>query len=345
MQKDDNPHYYRVICSSGDSFYTSARTASEFVLDPVFVQFTALSVLLCTPLMMALDLPFVPQVILFGAAIISTFFWLTICIRIYLNLINPWGLRTVYTPLLLLPTLVVDTLIKEYILRIFDTSNIERYDGLWEVGVRTVIIIVCLDIFHAKFVAPQHKLTLRIDKDGTIATPTAKPVDPPGTIARASATEAVPHHKQPAPNEDHVTENAVQTVTDQGFEHDPFQPKLEHELRIGRETFDLADTLYIRSEGHYLVVQGSSRQKMVRGRLREVAAQIDPSLGMQINRSAWIAYAAISSVNKNPMGQLETELRNGSTIKVANSRKSLFEHGFNQYAVGNTTSGNLNPQE
>ena len=78
----------------------------------------------------------------------------------------------------------------------------------------------------------------------------------------------------------------------------------------------------------------AQQSEMIRGRLREVVAEIEPQWGLQINRSAWISYAAISEIEETSKGQKSVLLNDGTIFKIANSRKKLFEHGCDLYAPG-----------
>jgi len=339
MKPDHDNHYYAVVCSSGDRFYTRARTSLEFVLDPAFFQFILLSIILFTSLMIALEMPAIPQVILFGAGVASTCVLLTISITVYVGILKLTGFRTVYTPLLLFPMQVANTFAIDHMLRLFGTSYIDGFNGFWEISLRTLIIIVCLDIIHAKFVAPHHGYTVKLDEDGNVISKDASlAVQPLGQAPKLPSL--APHFEgktsiEPNPTEvDTSSENVMAAVetAELPVATQTNQPNLKRELRIGRETFDLETIQYIKSEDHYLVVQNATESAMVRGRLREIAAKIEAPWGLQINRSFWVAYAAIAKIEETAKGQLNILLRDGSKIRVANSRKIFFENGCNQYA-------------
>lgn len=331
MAPKKDTHYYRVIYSSGDVFYTRARTATQFVLDPVFIHFMILCIFLFTSLMLALGLPAIPQILLFGAGIVSTFVWLTLTIAIYLAIIRLFKITTLLTPVMLLPMQVFNGLTMNYMLNIFQTGYIEGF-GFWEITIRTAVIILCLDIIHGKYVAPKHGLTVTLDADGNIverrierrAQPS--PTDQPAVTAPVAA---IPHERSDA------TSTAVAFSADdssqQGAATIPAATEPSEDLNIGREKFNLSKIYAISSEDHYLVVHFANSSEMVRGRLGQVVSKIDVCWGIQINRSAWLAYAALDEVRETPKGQVDVTLKSGMTLRVANSRKLLFEHGCAQY--------------
>ncbi|WP_438987829.1 LytTR family DNA-binding domain-containing protein [Marivivens donghaensis] len=341
MTKDKKKQFFRVVCSSGDSFYTSAQSATDFVLDPVFVQFMVFSVFLFTSLTMALSLPLVPQIILFGAGIVSTFFTLSICITVYLGIIQVIGTRTIYTPLLLLPMQLANTLVLDYVLKTLGTSYVEGFAVVWEIGIRTLIIIVCLDVFHGKFVAPRHGLTVVLDGDGNpVPQSLLAPVQP---VVRQGTVPAAPQgsigtgrsDQSPMPlDEDQEESMSANDGAQEQRDRGTAQSDPDRLLQVSRQTFDLDAIQYIKSEDHYLVIQYSRQSEMIRGRLSEVAARIELRRGLLVNRSVWVSYAAITDVVETATGQLSVTLEDGAVFKVANSRKKLFEHGCNEYASG-----------
>lgn len=335
MSKSHSNHYYRVVCSSGDAFYTKAKTATEFVLDPVFIQFMTLSIFMFTSLMFVLHLPTVPQIILFGASIVSTFFLLTVLIVIYIAAIRAVGIRTIYTPILILPLLVLNAIVMDYVLRIFDTSYIDGFNGIWEISIRTLIFAICLDILHGKFIAPKHGLAVIIDKQGNAISLVSQESllstgqKPPIPSAQRTLSGTAVSYRAPAPPDGTArTGNA----TNQSSAQDTLLAKAGHKIRVGKQTFDLEGIQYIKSEDHYLVLQKSNQSEMVRGQLREVTAQIAAPRGVQINRSAWISYTAILEVHETSKGQLNVLLSDGSIMRVANTRKMFFRHGCTQFA-------------
>lgn len=334
MAPSSDNQYYRVICSSGDVFYTRAKTATEFVLDPVFIHFMILCIFLFTSLMLALGLPPMAQIILFGAGIVSTFIWLTITISVYLALIRLFKIRTLLTPVMLLPMQVFNGLSMNYVLEIFDTGYIDGF-GFWEITIRTAIIILCLDIMHGKYVAPKHGMTVTLDADGKIVDRRSeRRAQPNPTAQPLMATPVAPMPRERSDDKVAAVDHSADDTSKQSAVTVPAEPKTSDDLIIGRETFDLSAVYAISSEDHYLVIHFADSSEMVRGRLGEVVSKIDVRWGIQINRSAWVAYAFLDEVRETPKGQLYVTLKCGMTLRVANSRKLLFEHGCTQYAQG-----------
>ena len=50
--------------------------------------------------------------------------------------------------------------------------------------------------------------------------------------------------------------------------------------------------------------------------------EIHPDIGYQINRSVWVAKAAIAKVNRTPSYGAEVVLKSGATFNVSRSRMS-----------------------
>lgn len=334
MQGAKTDDCYRVIYSNGGTFHTRATTASDYILDPVFIQFIALTIFLYSALMFAFDLPIVAQLILLGAGLMSTFFWLAVTITIHIWVSSLFGSRTIFTPVLLVPLQIMNTFFMVYVLHIFNASYDQNFEFLWEVVLRTSIIILSFDIFHGKFVAPQHgkfvpspSLNPGVSEQIQPQTPYPAatvlqenvPVQtaPANATSTASKQQAEPHSASP-PSSAGVTSQPVSAA------------KAETVI-VGNKTFDLETIWLIRSENHYLLVQQEDQSTMVRGKLRDVCATIDASWGLQINRSVWVAYSAIAEVKNTSNGPLEIILKDDSCLRVAEARRVFFNHSYEHY--------------
>ena len=313
--------YFRVVSSSGHAFYTRAVSASQYVLDPVFIQFILLSIALYSSLMLAMDIPIAAQFILSGAGVVATFFSLALVITIYIAVAFSFGLKTIYTPILLIPMQLLNTVFFEYILHLFEQNTADSFNSMWEIALRTFIIIICLDIFRAKFVAPLHSLYI----------PTEQFEDETARVGSTSSPVAAPMAApESAPAVEHVSTTAKPQVA--------LDPKIEDAanavrsvLKVGSKSFDINTLQFIRSEDHYLVVQHGDQSTMVRGKLRDIEAQIGVSYGVQVNRSAWVAYSAIASINEPSNGTLEILLKDDTVARVSKARRVFFTHSYEQY--------------
>ncbi len=339
MNQNSEEHYTRVVYTGGGEFYTTAKTALEYVIDPTFIQFLLMSIFLFSTLMLALGIPFIPQIFLFGAGVVTTFLGLLVLIMLYMLVLKWSGGKTIYTPLLLVPMHVMSMCLTNYLLGIFETSLSDGFNGLWEFALRSLIIIVCLDVFHGKFVAPQHRMAADLDDQGRVVPLNA--VSPPKSAEKTATQYTLPPEsfvqattvKARATPDPHLNRVDVSPL-----------PRLDvHssssiKVVIGKESFDLKSVQFIKSEDHYLVVQEPDKSEMVRGKLQDVAATIDLKWGAQINRSVWIAYAAINEVNENEKGQLEVQLQEGSVFRVAESRRLFFVHNYQGFQQSDSES-------
>ena len=316
--KEPNNWNFRVVYSTGGSFLTKGNSASDYIIDPVFIQFMVMCVGIFSGLMLVIDVPLVAQLILFSAALISIFVWLSLFITIHIFITRLSGKMTLYTPLLLIPTQGMNTVVMDYILVVFDPSYAEGANSLWELQVRTTIVILFLDIFHGKFVAPFHSLYVATEGGRSV----------PTRVHSVPLMAPVPHKEEEidvaAPETARSLENAtLDESTSSG----------KAELVIGKQSFDLAKVQYIRSEGHYLLIQQEETSVMLRGKLREVTAQIDLAWGLQVNRSVWAAYSAIASVNEVANSALEVVLKDGTCFRVAESRRIHFSENYELYRL------------
>ena len=95
-------------------------------------------------------------------------------------------------------------------------------------------------------------------------------------------------------------------------------------VQIGNQTFRLADIITIRTEDHYLGIQTAKGKFMQRAKLSDVVGLHGSDLGMQINRSVWVAFSAITSVENADSGQIVLKLANGDEERVAKPRVFAF---------------------
>ena len=100
-------------------------------------------------------------------------------------------------------------------------------------------------------------------------------------------------------------------------------------LRIGAEAIPLHALHYIRAEDHYLRIVTAGRRHLLRGRLADAEAQLDPAQGIRINRSAWIAFDAIRDLQETD-GTLTLGLPDGRTERVAQSRRIALQSALAQ---------------
>ena len=123
----------------------------------------------------------------------------------------------------------------------------------------------------------------------------------PNELARATSE---------AQKDDQEAALSEQSSTGQsGQEEDP------RNLYFGKSKTLAADILTLSSEGNYVRIGTKQGDRLERIVLNELVERLDP-LGVQVSRSQWIAYAAITDAEKSD-GNLMLVLENGEKVGVA----------------------------
>jgi hypothetical protein len=88
------------------------------------------------------------------------------------------------------------------------------------------------------------------------------------------------------------------------------------------------DVEWIEADDNYVIVQVAGRTYKGRGRISELADQLDPASFVRIHRSAIVRLASIREVQPLAKGDLAVVLHDGKTMRVARSRRGAFEAAF-----------------
>ena len=85
------------------------------------------------------------------------------------------------------------------------------------------------------------------------------------------------------------------------------------------------DVEWAESDDNYVIVQVAGRTYKGRGRISELAEQLDPAAFVRIHRSAVVRLASVREVQPLAKGDLAVVLHDGKTMRVARSRRASFE--------------------
>lgn len=109
-------------------------------------------------------------------------------------------------------------------------------------------------------------------------------------------------------------------------DHTPPSPKSRPDrtqsrvIKIGKQTFTVSEIIMLEAQGNYLKVVTSSGDFIERCLMSTATEYLDESLGLQIHRSCWVSFAAVSGlvrVNNN----FCVKLVNGDEYKIARPRQ------------------------
>ena len=94
-----------------------------------------------------------------------------------------------------------------------------------------------------------------------------------------------------------------------------------------------AEIVWAESDGNYVVVQAGSRTYKGRGRISDLAGQLDPARFVRVHRSAIVRVASVREVQPLPKGDLALVLDDGKTVRVARSRKRMLEERLAEHCA------------
>lgn len=311
--------YPRVISTFGTRFWVSTDSASDYFLHPVFLRFMMLALGVYTlmdqsddarvlvgwqmPVMwLATALTIIASFVLLGG-------WV---LRLYRRGI----LRSVYTPFLLMPIIILAELTEQSMLQLMQVGDWKSLPNTLTDLTRDMLVIMLLDVMHALYVVPVHPLAT-LAPSGPKDTKPEEQKPEPSTQAReqkiSTSIERAP------PREDQAPESPMEMETRGEGEY----------LRIADRSFAIGDIQSVRTEDHYLNVVTRTGRSMLRAKLSDLDLLHDGRHGVQINRSQWVSFAAIDAVTDEENGQVTLHLVNGDSATVSRTRRLVFMQLFN----------------
>lgn len=285
--------------TDGTMFYVPGDSSVDYVLHPVFLHFFAVAVLVFVALDQsnASSLPTgwhiaISWIIIAFVAIV----WLAALTSLQLALWRKGWIRAFYTPIYLVPMVIIADFARTGYETFITGVPFDRLSPLDINVARDCFAVLLFDVLHARYVTRVHPLAVSADLQAR--TPAPLLTTPPPDVAAAAAP--------PDPAE------AVPRVTAQ----------------IGTATFDLADLLTVRTRDHRVEVTTPDGTSLHRARLSDIAELQDPRFGLQVNRSVWVAFAAIADVDEPEPGQIDIRLRTGDVERVARPRLHAFRQAW-----------------
>lgn len=126
------------------------------------------------------------------------------------------------------------------------------------------------------------------------------------------------------------------SISDQADETPDIAPAPQSQvavLTLGSRSVPFDTLLAIQAEEHYIRITTKTKVELVRFRFSDATAQLPETIGMQVHRSHWLSYEAISNWSKLPDGRLLVTLWNRETVKVPRSRRKQFESAFREFRL------------
>lgn len=329
---DQQPTVRRTIIGfDGTTWVVNARTASEYLFSPVFMVFFVICVILYAVLMQStseLVLPVVVQLLMWSGFLMSSILWLLGFLLVNMFLVQRGVVAAIFTPACLLPLIFINIELSDMILMQFAPSTEVSAAERWDDVLLNTVVFVCFDLLHAHFVAPRHPAFVHSGTQDRRQPSTPAPHPTPAVAPAAQTPQPPLQAAVPATETAVAPSPSSAPVTTPSGQPDFVAPK---EVKIGNSTLDMARILWIRSEDHYLSVEMQDRNVMLRGKLGQTIEALEDSLGVQINRSVWVAFSGIETLEEVGGGGLKVHMSDGAVFQVAAARLVMVRHSLNQY--------------
>lgn len=171
-----------------------------------------------------------------------------------------------------------------------------------------VVLLVCIDVFHCRYVAPSYPGYFASPADGTRDEAHAgNKSTTPQAANRVEKTEA----ERPAPKQDDV-------------------------VSVGKHSFRLAAVKVIRAEDIYVYIELETGNLMVRESLSHVVGALPMDAGVQVTRSVWLPFSEFKTLEDAERGRLVLTTRDGEMLSVPQTRKIIVAQGFAAYRSRST---------
>jgi len=332
MNSDTEPPIRRVVSCNGRSWETNAQGAADYLFNPVFMTFFFLCVVLYTTLMQPNEetaLPSMAQFFLWSGLTMSALVWLFLSAWLSVAAHDRGLTKAIYTPLLLLPLVFINALLGEFVLYIFNAAFQDDFGTKIQNIVKNIIILVAFDIMHARFVVPQHP---RYVPPRSAAGPVMHSAELAVSPSIVETPTAVPTVSEPSLSAAQDAENDEATQDQDGASAvDVSKGGGQQCIFVSREKIDTSEILWIKSEDHYLSFQMTDRNLMLRGKLSAVVEKLGGQLGVQINRSVWVAFKAIESVEETTGQYIDIKLSDETSHRIASSRRLIFKLHYDTF--------------
>lgn len=309
------------IRSVDGTVYSIATSPADYVLHPAFLKFIVAACMLYGLLDQNKELSRLTGWLIWGQVVAVILLWLVIGGNIVRQLARRGVIRLVWTPVLLLPlVLLLEAMVQT---TYFFTGLPPKPWGTTVADLaRVMAIILLFDFLHGQYVVARH--------------PYARLQTP---LLGADGEWPKPAPEAPAPSEWPGTANPPMVRDETSAIAQPPAPSVSADVevpamsrlgsvRIGSETFALSDILMIRIEDHYLSVATRTGRSLQRAKLAAIQELHQGDLGIQINRSVWVAFRAIHEVQATKNGQILLVLVNGDEEFVAKPRVHAFRQTY-----------------
>lgn len=313
--------------ADGTVYWIVSRSPVDYILHPAFLKYIVVTCVLYAVLDAGSEAPDVrgwAYLAAWAQTFIVVLLWLGICGGVIRLLFRRGLIRQVWTPLLLLPMLLLIEFTNQSSLHYLTGLPFKSMGVLLTDVTRDMVVVLLFDFMHGQYVVARHPQA-RIEDPA--ADDLAEFVDFP--LAEAPGAEPVqPAVSSPAQFPAPPELPALSLATKGSVPTPAPMPVRSGSVRIGTETIVLSDILMIRIEDHYLGITTRTGRSLQRAKLAAIRELHDGDLGIQINRSVWVAFWAVREVQPSKNGQILLVLVNGDEEIVAKPRVYAFRQAY-----------------
>lgn len=321
----------RVRSVDGSIYVIATRTATDYVLHPEFLRFLIVNCIVYALVRGNADVPGLggwPLLAVWTMVFAVVLLWLAISGHFLVLLQKKGVIQLVWTPAILLPlNLMIEASVQGSMYWIAD-QPLKPWATTLSDLTRDLMILLLLDFLHGHYVVPRHPYA-RVTNPRS-AQNIAKDAPELTTASTAALTLRADLPKEPRL----LKEAADSTPVSGGAAWLLPDSQQNRTVRIGSQTYCLADILLIRIEDHYLSISTRSGRTMERAKLGSIDELHNGTLGIQINRSVWVAFWAIREVQPAQNGQILLTLTNGDEELVAKPRVFAFRQAYRTATAG-----------
>lgn len=307
----------QVRAVDGTAYWILTDSPFEYFLHPVFLRWflsTSLVYVFLDSTDQGNTLDVWAYALVFSLCSVVILLWLCGVGALLAALARNGRIGFIYTPVLLVPMVALGELTGQAVIEAAGGIGWHSLSKTLVVIGRDTAVILLFDYLHGQFVTAAHPLarTHRGTADLAVPTPTA-----------TAQTFEAPSSLQPLPPEASQADRPPALPAP-----DPVPPRQTGSIRVGSATLALADIVMIRTEDHYLGITTRTGKTLQRAKLSDLTELHEAGIGMQINRSVWIAFSAIATVEDAERGQVLVTLTNGEEERVAKPRVFAFRQMY-----------------
>jgi len=324
----EGPQEIKLRFADGTEAWLIGGTAFDFVFSPTFLKFTSICILILALLQRRDDVALLDtwQTATLWFVILSvTILWFLFVFSTVRALQSKYGIRSIYTPLVTVPCIFATEVAAQFFMREVSPPQTPLIGIQWAYLAQGAIVVILFDVFFGNFVVSRHPLlhTSKSDKRDTtfkdqVFTFSAEPIYASTAPVFGPEKTELPPNK---PDERDLSEERPKVASKAMF------------VNVAGRQIDPTALVSMKIQDHYLSVVTVNESFLARYKLRDAIKDIGPELGLQINRSTWVAMSHVELVTREGPQKSSLTLKNGNEFVIARSRLSEFSVARNRWKI------------